>query len=80
MLPVGRRAVVEHVLLRHPLPPRAARGLDEGRHAVAEEVVVLAQVHEVQQDALVALRVFHGEVEPKSEITATVMAIHRSII
>ena len=68
MLPVGRGAVVEDVLLRHPLPPRATRGLDERRHAVAEEVVVLAQVHDVQQDALVALRVLHGEMEPKSEI------------
>ena len=63
---VGRRPIVEDLILRHPLPPRATRGLDERRHAAAEEVVVLAQVHDVQQDALVALRVFHGEVEPKS--------------
>ena len=68
MPPVGGGAVVEGVLLRHPLPPRPARRLDEGRHAVAEEVVVLREVHDVQQDALVPLRVLHREVEPKSEM------------
>ena len=29
--------------------------------------MVLAQVDDVQQDALVSLRVLHSEVEPKSE-------------
>ena len=73
MVPVRRGAVVERVLLRHPLPPRAARGFDEWRHTVAEEAVVLAQVHHVQQHALVALRVLDGEVEPKSGKSESVL-------
>jgi hypothetical protein len=64
---VRRRLVIEHVSLRHPLPSRPRRRLYHGRQAAAEQAVGLAQVHDVDEDALLTLSVLHGEVEPKSE-------------
>ena len=42
--------------------------------------MVLAQVDDVQQDALVPLRVLHSEVEPKSETCNNVYGFMKQIL
>ena len=67
VLVMDRRLVVEDVLLRHPLPARSARRLDDRGEASGEEGSSLAEVDHVEDDSLVLLGVLHREVEPEPE-------------
>ena len=67
VLVMDRRLVVEDVLLRHPLPARSARRLDDRGEAAGEEGSSLAEVDHVEDDSLVLLGVLHREVEPEPE-------------
>ena len=67
VLVMDRRLVVEDVLLRHPLPARSARRLNDRSEAAGEEGSSLAEVDHVEDDSLVLLGVLHREVEPEPE-------------
>ena len=61
-----RRLEVENVVLRHSLPSRPTRGLDDRGQAFGEQGSAFAQVDHVEDHALVLVGVLHREVEPKS--------------
>ena len=65
---VQRGLEVEDVSPGHPLPPGSAGGLDHWGKTFGKEGMGLAQVDHIEDNALIFLCVFNGEVKPESGI------------
>lgn len=66
MILVDRRLVIEAMLFGQPLPLWSRRRFHQRRHSLAEQIVALVHVHDVENHSLVLLAIVDREVEPEA--------------
>ena len=59
------RSIIENELPLHSLPSRPRGRLDHGSQAIGKKSPPLAQVDDVEDNALITLRILHREMEPQ---------------